>query len=297
MLVYLDGQLVPHDQARVSPFDHGFLFGDGVYEGLRAFAHAGEVKVVGEARHTQRLAAGLAATGIEFDAHALPRLTRELLAANGLQEAFVYWQVSRGTPDLTSGPVRRRVPTSPMRPTLFGYCTPMEPLLGHAGAKPFIATKRITIEPDVRWHLGHIKSLSLLANVMAAIAGAHRHGADEVVFARGPRDGSALLTEGSFTNIIVVLGQGEDARWLTPDDATSSLLAGVTRDMVLDAEPRLRKGNITEHEGRTAASEIMLVGTTTMITTVTHLDGVQIADGPGPVAQHLAKVLREVTLR
>jgi branched-chain amino acid aminotransferase len=94
----------------VSPFDHGFLFGDGVYEGLRAFSHNGVTKVLGEQRHIARFGRGLAACGIDWDAGQMPALTRELLAANNLSEAFVYWQVTRGTPDLSAGPVRSRVP-------------------------------------------------------------------------------------------------------------------------------------------------------------------------------------------
>ncbi len=283
----------------VSPFDHGFLFGDGVYEGLRAFSHEGTTRIIGQQRHAARFARGLHACGIAWDAARMATLTRELLEANGLAEAFVYWQVTRGTPDLSAGPVRSRVPKhigsvdACLSPTVFGYCSPM-PALQLASGAP--ALKRASLEPDLRWHQGFIKSISLLGNVMAAIAGATAHGADEALFVRTIRDTSGaerqLLTEGSYTNAVVVMGTGPAARWLTPDDATVSILAGVTRDLLLDIEPRLQRADITRADVLTA-SEVMLVGTTTMVTTVTHLDGRGIATAPGPVAKHLHRVLCE----
>jgi len=297
VLVHLNGKLVPHDQAAISPFDHGFLFGDGVYEGLRAFSHNGQTRIIGQDRHIRRFNLGLAACGINWDAAQMAALTRQLLEANNLAEAFVYWQVTRGTPDLSAGPTRSRVPkhinsaAAPLPPTVFGYCSPM-PALNLTGGVP--ALKRASLEPDLRWHQGHIKSISLLGNVIAAINGARNHQADEALFIRTLRTASGteqhLLTEGSYTNAVVVLGTGDSARWLTPSDASVSILAGVTRDLLLDLEPRLVKADITRDEVL-SASEVLLVGTTTMVTTVTHLDGRQVAQTPGPVARHLHTVL------
>lgn len=299
VFVHLNGKLVQHDRAMISPFDHGFLFGDGVYEGLRTFSHDGTTRIIGEQRHIARFARGLRACGVAWDADQMPALTSELLDANRLTEAFVYWQVTRGTPDLTAGPVRSRVPEhisglgAPLPPTVFGYCTAM-PALQLTGGVP--ALKRASLEPDLRWHQGSIKSTSLLGNVLAAICGAAAHGADEVLFVRTVREATGderqLLTEGSYTNVVVVLGTGANARWVTPDDAKVSILAGVTRDLLLEIEPRLQQADITRADVLTA-SEVMLVGTTTMVTTVSHLDGRGIAAAPGPVAKHLHRVLCE----
>jgi branched-subunit amino acid aminotransferase/4-amino-4-deoxychorismate lyase len=156
--------------------------------------------------------------------------------------------------------------------------------------------KRVSLEPDLRWHLGHIKTVSLVGNVMAAIAGATEHQADEALFVRTTRDAGGgqreLLTEGSYTNVVVVLGTGANARWLTPDDASVSILPGVTRDLLLEIEPRLQRADITRADVL-SASEVLLVGTTTMVTAVSHIDGRGIAVRPGPVATELHRVLCE----
>ncbi len=94
MIVSLNHRLLPRDQARIDPFDRGFLFADGVYEGLRAFSG----HVVGMPLHVRRLAAGLRELRIDFDAGLMVERTRELLDANRLRDAFIYWQVTRGVP-------------------------------------------------------------------------------------------------------------------------------------------------------------------------------------------------------
>ena len=98
MLVHLNGQLLPADQARVSVFDRGFIFGDGVYEGLRSVQIDGRRRVIGLGRHVRRLQEGLNEIGVGFDAAAIGGATDALLSANNLDDAFVYWQITRGTP-------------------------------------------------------------------------------------------------------------------------------------------------------------------------------------------------------
>ena len=99
MLVHLNGRLVPANEARVSVFDRGFLFGDGIYEGLRT---EGGV-IVGNELHVARMRRGMEEMRLDvspyaFDPSTLSYLTAELLEANGLRDAAVYWQVTRGVP-------------------------------------------------------------------------------------------------------------------------------------------------------------------------------------------------------
>jgi len=300
VLVHLNGQLVSHDQARVSPFDHGCLFGDGIYEGLRSFRYNGQRRIIALNRHIRRAQRGLDECRIPFDARVLATLSEQLLEANNLDDAFIYWQVSRGTPDLAAGPVRLRVPRSPMTPALFGYCSPIAPI---DWAYPTPAAKTASIQPDTRWHLGHIKSLSLLANVMAAQAAAHACQADEAILVRPaiPTAGPSLaetdlVTEGTFTNIAIVPRQtsaSTGAAIFTPDLESTSILNGITRELLLDlpGSPSIVARPITLADLH-AADEVLLLGTTTMVTSITHIDGQPIGHGPrrgtpGPVAKAL----------
>ncbi|MFN7021016.1 MAG: aminotransferase IV, partial [Phycisphaerales bacterium] len=103
MIVHLNGQLLPAEHARISPFDRGFVFGDGVYEGLRTvITPAGRPRVIGMGMHIQRMQRGLDEAGIAWDAASIGPATTELLEANAFgvgsgREACVYWQVTRGT--------------------------------------------------------------------------------------------------------------------------------------------------------------------------------------------------------
>lgn len=277
MLVHLNGRILPLDQARVSPFDRGFIFGDGVYEGLRSFA--GKMRAMD--RHVRRMRSGLEEARIPWDPSRLEELSLELIRANGLPDAFVYWQVTRGAPG-PGQPVRTRVPTGPMEPTVFGYCTPVAPV----GAFLEPPTIRMCTRPDLRWHRGHVKSISLMGGVLSAVESAERGGADALLI----RDG--LVAEGTYANVVLAWKRpdgGHDVA--TPPIDAPSILEGVTRALELDACPDIAVRPVREHELCTA-SEIMLVGTTTMVTSVTHLDGRAVGTGaPGPVARRLLRAL------
>lgn len=296
MLVHLNGQLVEHDRAAVSPFDRGFLFGDALYEGLRSFhdERAGRARVIGLRRHIARMAAGLREARIAWDAKQLGPLTDQLLAANGLHEAFIYWQVSRGTPRLGAGPVRARVPADIERPTVFGYCTPLPPM----SDRP--ALKRASLQPDVRWLRGTLKTTSLIGNIMAASAAHAGCAADEAILVRrvGEHD---VVTEGTYTNVALALpdaaslGPVPGLRLVTPALTSAPLLAGVTRDILLSCGCGLSEARVTRAD-LDRASEVLLIGTTTMVTTVTHIDGRPTRmPEPGPAAIHLlAALLRAI---
>ncbi len=308
LLIHLNGQLVPAEQARVSPFDRGFLFGDGVYEGLRAvrLAPGGPGHVIGLHRHIRRLAQGLAGCGIRWDAGQLEPLTRELLAANNLADAFIYWQITRGTPPIIDGkPIRTRVPQPgvPFAPTVFGYCLPHPGLEKDETQGP--ALKRVSLMPDRRWHLGHLKSTSLLGNVLASIAGADagRARAEPVDETLLVRDG--LVTEGTYSNVAFVLPcrRSRPSHWgasgsttsipdyeiVTPSLDSAPMLSGITRQILLDLEPSIVQRPLRADE-LAHASEVMLWGTTTMVSTVVSIDGRPFA-APGPVARRLNSIL------
>lgn len=283
MLVHLNGQIVPVAEAKISAFDRGFIFGDGVYEGLRAIRTPTGRRVIGLRRHIKRLAGGLATTRIEWDAEQLGPLVMELLAANKLDDAFVYLQVSRGTPP-PGAPVRWRVPAPGTRPTVLAYCTPLGGLDEATGP----ATKAASVQEDFRWLRGNVKTTSLIGNIMLSLAAADR-GADEAILVR-PGQGGTLVTEGAYTNVMLVTDHGE---LVTPSLDSAPVLPGVTRQILVDLDKTIVERPVRASELETAR-EVMLIGTTTMVTTVTAIDGRTIGQGkPGPEARRIFKVLVE----
>jgi len=265
----VNGELVPRERAAVSAFDRGFLFGDGVYEGLRSF----DGWVIAMDRHVARMSEGLAEAGIDWDAGRLARLTDDLLAANNLRDAFIYWQVTRGAPG-PDDPVRTRLPARPMRPTVFGYCVPTP---GLAECVEPARVRAATVE-DRRWLRGTLKSISLLGNVLAA-AEARERGADDAILLR---DG--LVAESCTCNVVVV---DRDGRLATPSLESAPILAGVTRALLPEIAPGVESRPVRANELR-EASEIVLLGTFTMVASVVELDGKAVGAGePGTAARRL----------
>ncbi len=273
MLVSLNGQLVPAARAHVSVFDRGFLFGDGVYEGIRVFD--GWIRHLDD--HCARLQQGLDETGIAWDAANLRDLCPALLEANELRDAFLYWQITRGTPK-PDHPLRARIPEADIEPTVFGYCLPMP---GVASLVKPTECSACTIRDD-RWQKGHIKSVSLMANIIAAMD-ATSAGADEPLFLR---DG--MLSESSSTNVLVALPTTDGRTTLvTPPVGDVSILSGVTRKVLLEICPEVEVRMVAEAE-LYRASEIFLVGTMTTVRSVTTLNREPVGTGSiGPVAQRV----------
>lgn len=276
---------MPIERARISPLDRGFVFGDGVYEGLRAVAVDGGrgTHIVALGHHLDRMRRSLRECWIGFEPAALEQASYDLLAANALRDAFVYWQVTRGTPRLDAGdPARTRVPAPGMAPTVFGYCAPQPPL--SAFAEPARRTA-VTLE-DVRWTLGHIKSTSLMGNVLLTMA-ADRAGAEEAIFLR-----HGLVAEGTATNVLVAVDGPRGAREVaTPSLESVPILKGVTRSILLDAGCGIVERAVKAEELE-RASEIMVIGTTTMVASIVRLNGRPVGAGaPGPEARRLLKTL------
>ena len=277
MLVHFNGRIVPRNEARIDPFDRGFLFGDGLYEGLRAF----DSTIYGLDLHAERMRIALAESRLDgFDPAKLGELSAELLEANGLRDAFVYWQVTRGAPadDAASKDLRKRIPGGEIpRPTVFGYCVPLP---GVADCRTPREVHAATVQ-DTRWTRCNIKSISLMGNVLHAIEAAET-GEDDAIMLR---DG--LATEASSTNLFVM----RNGRIATPPVDRGFNLRGITREKLIRALPEIEVRDIPEDE-LFEADEIMLAGTITMIAAVTRLNGRPVGQGkPGPAAQALYDAL------
>jgi len=258
---YLNGQLLPLAEARVSVLDRGFLFGDGVYEVVPVYGgrpHHLE-------RHLRRLAYSLQCIGIEAPVEQAEwrRRLQRLIEVNGGGDQSLYIQITRG-----AGP-RRHVPPAGCTPTIFVMSRPL-PAHDHAEAGLRVITRQ-----DIRWARCDIKAITLLANVMLR-SEADRAGADEAILLR---DGQ--VTEGTVSNVFVV----RDGRVCTPRK-DGHILPGVTRDVVVellrDAGEDCTERDIGAPE-LLQADEIWLTGSTLEVAPVITLDGVPVGTGcPGP---------------
>ncbi len=271
-IVYLNGQFVPRSQAHLDIDDRGTLFADGVYEVVRYWNGVG----LALDAHVQRLHRSCTAIDIAIadDLTRIGDLSNEVVRRNGLRDAGVYWQVTRGV-----APRRHAYPPG-LTPTMLVAASPGEPLDPQATIRQAAAI----LHPDERWSQCWIKSLMLLPNVLAKTR-AVRAGADEAILHRHGR-----ITEGTSTTVCVVR---DGALWTHPLDG--SILPSVTRQIVLE----LGRGDglpIREEAYPTAeldaAQEVMILSTTTMATAITRVDGRAIGDGAaGPVARRLHRLL------
>ena len=273
--VYLNGEYLARERATVSVDDRGFVFGDGIYEGVRAIAG----RLFEWEAHARRMAYGLAGLRIELSAGQLAGLgavCERLLRDNGLVhgEAFLYLAVTRG-----AAPRTHAFPPAGTPPTVFVSATPFSrrsEQRRHGG-------KAITFE-DLRWSRCDWKTLNLLGSVLARQA-ATEAGAFEAILVR---DG--VVTEGAASTVFAVVDGVVRTHPLS-----RRILPGVTRAVVIDCARELGialdETAVTEAELRRAA-EIFLCGTMTDVTPVVVLDGSPIAGGaPGPIAVRLGDAL------
>lgn len=276
MKIYLNGSILDQRDAHISVLDRGFLFGDGVYELLRYFDGHG----VGLDAHARRLARSLDLARIRgFDAAELGAIAHALLEANGLRDAVVYMQVTRG-----AGSVRAHVPTEPLVPTVFAMATPAEPITALVAPQEVAA---ITAE-DMRWRLCEIKTLSLMGNILHLLD-ADAQGANEAILVR---DG--LVGEGAYSNVALVR---QGTLVTTPISEEPPILHGTARADLLAAA---RHAGIPAEVRRVRADELaetdelMITSSRRFVSAVTRLDGRVVRDGgAGPVTRRLFAQMRD----
>ena len=278
MTVYFNGEYKPKEEVRLSPDDRGFLFGDGVYEVICAYA--GRQFKADE--HLQRLMRSIQELRINPpDMDALSRVPETLLRKNGLEEAWavIYIQVTRGAAPRSHPFPDARTPLS-----VYAYAAPFE-----SPEQELEQGVRVVLTPDNRWLRCDIKSVNLLPNVLASQT-ARENGAKDVLFVR---DGA--VTEGSYTSFGAVFA----GKVVTHPDS-HYILPGITRGVVLDLCARLdipvekypvQAGRLQD------ADECMLWGTTTQVMPIVQVDDMTVGDGePGPITRKLQKALRELIL-
>ena len=274
--VYLNGEFLPFEQARVPVMDRGFLFADGIYE-VSAILNG---RLVDNAGHLARLDRSLAEIGIRnpHTAGEWERLETELVACNGVEEGLVYMQVTRGVAERDFA-----FPKDEVAPTVVMF-TQAKAIVANPLAES--GARAITV-PDLRWKRRDIKSVALLAQVLAKQQAAAAGVAEAFMVEEG------AITEGSSSTVFIVTG---DDRIVTRPLSTA-LLPGITRAAVLalaaEAHLTIEERLITVDEAY-AAAEAFYTSASAFVMPVVEIDGRPIGDGrPGPLARRMRALYLE----
>lgn len=261
--VYLNGQWLPEDQAKVSIFDRGYTFADAIYEVTAVI----DGKLLDFPGHTARLKRSLEAIGIPMPVSeaALLDMHHEIVAKNGLDQGLVYLQISRGAED------RNFLFSDTLTPT-FSMFTQVVPLLTNPKVETGLAVLAV---PDGRWANRQIKTVQLLYSSLAKMD-AKRQGADDVIFVE---DG--LITEASSANFHIITKAGV----LVTRQLSNALLHGITRGSVLGlaekAELSFEERAFSVEEALDA-DEAFITSAGAFILPVVTIDGKAIGNGrPG----------------
>lgn len=272
--VSLNGTLVPAGEARVSVFDRGFTFGDGVYEVVRAF----EGRWLDLDAHCARLRRSLEAIRMPAAlADELPRACTALLDGRPL-DASIYLQVTRG-----SAGARTHLPREGTPPTVAAWLSPCESLAALRALPAPPALAALTCD-DRRWLDLHIKSVSLLGAILPLLA-ADESGCSEVIFVR---DGH--VAEGGSSNVFAVL----DGTLVTPPAGSVPMLHGCMRSRILRvageagipaAERRIGADDLARAEA------IATTGSRSIMRLVSRLDGAEVGARAVPHSRRTAAEL------
>jgi D-alanine transaminase len=277
-IVYVNGAYLPEEEAKISVFDRGFLFADGVYEVSSVLAG----KLIDNASHMARLQRSLdelkMAPPLPLDE--IPPIQREIVARNALDQGTVYLQVTRGAAD-------RDFPFPEGVPSSLVIFSQERNLVEDPAAARGIAV--ITL-PDIRWQRRDIKTVQLLAPALAKQA-AQDAGANDAWLVE---DGH--VTEGSSNNAYIVTSDGT----IVTRALSNAILHGITRRAVLALAEReglkVEERSFTPEEAYEAA-EAFITSASTFVYPVVKIDGRILGNGvPGPVASKLRQLYIEMAL-
>ncbi|MET1124410.1 MAG: branched-chain-amino-acid transaminase [Archaeoglobaceae archaeon] len=282
LLVYIDGEFVPESQAKISVFDHGFLYGDGVFEGIRAYN--GKVFKLWE--HLDRLYDSAKAIDLKIPItkEEFAGIILETLRRNKLRDAYIRPIVTRGVGDLGLDPRKCS------KPTIIVITKPWGKLYGDLYDRGLKAVT-VTVRRNAFDALPpNIKSLNYLNNILAKIE-ANVKGGDEAIFL----DHNGYVSEGSGDNIFIV----KKGVVMTPP--TINNLKGITREVVIEIIHELKlpfkETNLGIYDLYTA-DEVFVTGTAAEIAPIVVIDGRVIGDGkPGKITRMLMEEFRKVTER
>ena len=277
--VYVNGDYVPESEARISVFDRGFLFADGVYEVTSVL----DGKLVDFDGHLRRLHRSLGELKMAMPCSdgELLEIHRALVEKNAVSEGLVYLQITRGAADRDFAFPDQATPTL----VLFTQArSVIDSPLAKRGARV------ITVE-DLRWGRRDIKTVQLLYPSMAKMM-AKDSGVDDAWLVK---DGT--VTEGTSNNAYIVTQDGT----IVTRDLSSDILAGITRAAVLkcarELQMKVEERPFTVEEAL-KAREAFSTSATGFVCPVVEIDGTAVGDGqPGPVAMRLRQAYIEESLK
>ncbi len=271
-IVYLNGEFVPLEDAKISVLDRGFLFADGVYEVIPAYG--GYLLRLDE--HLQRLQNSLDAIRLEnpMSNDQWRELLEKLLEENPSEDQSIYLQVTRGV-----AAKRNHGFPDEVTQTVFAMVSEL-PHVDKEELRPGVSA--ITLD-DIRWKSCDIKSVSLLGNILLRQQ-AHDRGAAEAILVN-----EGKVTEGAASNVFIV----KNAVIITPPTGPC-LLPGITRDLILElAEQHKMPFEVRDVDEKELdeAEEIWLTSSTKEILPVVELDGKSVENGQaGPIWEKMIDI-------
>jgi len=273
-MVFLNGEILPIEQAKIPVLDRGFIFGDGIYELVPVYSRV----PFRLEEHLARLERSLGEVRIKnpYTRAQWGDVIQRLIAAQPFEDQGVYFQVTRG--------VAKRDHAFPqgVEPTVFAMSNPLvnpPAALVERGAAAHSAE-------DFRWQRCDIKSISLIGNCLLRQVSADAGSAETILF----RDG--VLTEASASNVFIV-----KAGVIQAPPKSNLILPGITYDVVVelarDAGLPLEIRDIPEGEAR-SAEEIWVTSSSKEVLAIVSLDGKPVGDGkPGPVFRRMHALYQE----
>jgi len=271
-IVFVNGEYLSEEEAKISVFDRGFLFADGIYEVSSVL----DGKPIDNAAHIARMHRSLRELKIDAPCpdEELLAIQSEIIRRNDLTEGVIYWQVTRGAAD------REFNFPADTKPSLVMF-TQEKNLLDPPSAKNGVAVVSL---PDIRWRRRDIKTVQLLAAALAKQT-AKEAGADDAWLVE---DG--FVTEGSSNNAYIVTKAGT----IVTRQLSNDILPGITRAAVLrlaeEAQMRVEERPFTVEEAKDAA-EAFYTSASSFVMPVVKIDGVAIGGGaPGPVSGRLREI-------
>ena len=279
--VYIDGKYYPKDKAKVSVYDHGLLYGDGVFEGIRAYS--GRVFRLEEHLHRLYESAKSVAIEVPLDVDPLRKVILDTLRRNQLKDSYIRLMVTRGVGDLGLDPRKcSKATLIVITDTIKLY----PPEAYDKGLRIMIASTRKN-SPDCL--SPRVKSMNYLNNIMAKLEAIGAGVAESVML-----DKNGFLTECTSENIFIV----RDRKVYTPTSVVG-ILEGITRSVVMELAGKLgydvQMAFLTPHDLYTC-DESFVTGTGAELLPVVEVSGRRIGDGRvGPITRELLDHFRELT--
>ena len=272
-ICYLNGKFLDLKDAKISPLDRGFLFGDAIYEVIASYNN----KPFKIEDHLDRLFTNLKDIKIpvNYSRQEVKNILESVIEKNDLNNQIIYLQISRGHED-----IRDHIPGPSSSPTIFACSFPLKNI-------PNTQTNSIkaSLKKDFRWRKSNIKSTSLLANVMYKIQASEENFFEIILQENG------YITEGAVSNVFCV----KNNEVKTPS-LENNILPGITRSVIIDIVNKIGI-KITESkisvEDFMNSDEIWITNTTKGILLVSEIDEVQVSNSDNVYSMVLKKFIEE----